>query len=70
MEHRSGFTLSVLSTLVSQAGFKRYAGLRVRPRFEIWLIATVSALSDDELRQLARLHFLQTRPRPPGETAL
>ena len=69
MEHRSGYTLSVLSNLVSQAGFKGYAGLRVRPRFEIWLIATVSARSNDELRQLARQHFLQARPQPQEETA-
>ena len=63
MEHRSGYTLSHLTRLVAQAGFGGYAGLRMRPRFELWLIATVTQRSDDELRQLARQHFLQPRPR-------
>jgi hypothetical protein len=63
MEHRSGYTLSGLTRLVSQAGFLGYAGLRMRPRFELWLLATVTARSDADLRQLARQHFLQLKPR-------
>jgi hypothetical protein len=62
MEHRSGYTLSSLTRLVSQAGFEGYAGLRLRPRFELWLLATVTPRSDEELRRLARQHFLQPRP--------
>ena len=62
MEHRSGYTLSSLTRLVSQAGFEGYAGLRLRPRFELWLLATVTPRSDEELRRLARQHFLHPKP--------
>ncbi len=63
MEHRSGYTLSSLTRCVQQAGFAAHAGLRMRHRFELWLLATVNLRSDDEMRQLARQHFLRPPPR-------
>lgn len=61
MEHRSGYTLSSLTQLVSQAGFEGFAGLRLRPRFELWLVATVNKRSEEALRQLAQQHFLHVQ---------
>ena len=37
MEHRSGYTLTSLLQLVSQAGFAVHAGMRLRQRFELWI---------------------------------
>lgn len=57
MEHKSGYTLSTLQALINQAGYATHAGLRLRPRFELWLLATTRPRSDAELRELARQHF-------------
>lgn len=58
MEHKSGYTLSTLRQLVSEAGFAVHAGMRLRPRFELWLIASVQERSEPEMRALAQQHFL------------
>lgn len=58
MEHKSGYTLSLLLDRVAQAGFAMYAGRRLRPRFELWIIATPTPCAESELRQLAARHFL------------
>jgi predicted SAM-dependent methyltransferase len=62
MEHKSGYTLSVLRQLVSEAGFAVHAGMRLRPRFELWLLASVRERPEAEMRALAQQHFL----RPAG----
>lgn len=59
MEHKSGYTLTVLRHLVSEAGFAVHAGLRVRQRFELWLLACPQMRDETELRALARQHFWQ-----------
>ena len=58
MEHKSGFTLSTLRALVNEAGFPVHAGMRLRQRFELWLLASNAPRSEDEMRALARQHFL------------
>ena len=57
MEHKSGYTLSVLRQLVNEAGFAVHAGMRLRPRFELWLLASNSPRSESEMRALAAEHF-------------
>lgn len=57
MEHKSGYTLSVLRQLVSEAGFAVHAGMRLRARFELWLLASVCERAEAEMRMLAQAHF-------------
>ena len=62
MEHKSGYTLSTLRAVVSEAGFPVHAGIRLRQRFELWLLASNSNRSEAEMRALAAQHF----PRLPA----
>lgn len=64
MEHKSGYTLSVLRQLVQQAGFTSHVARRLRERFELWLLASAAPLAEPELRALAGRHFL--RPTRAG----
>ena len=57
MEHKSGYTLSLLRALVNEAGFAVHAATRMRQRFELWLIASVQARSEADMRALAQRHF-------------
>ena len=66
MEHKSGYTLSSLRSLVTEAGFPVYAGLRLRHRFELWMLASNSARSEIEMRELARRHFLRPSQKQPN----
>lgn len=50
MAHRCGFTRSSLIQALLAAGFGR-VGVR-RRRFELWAVATDSALSDEEIQRL------------------
>lgn len=59
MEHKSGYTLSTLRALVNEAGFPVHAGMRLRQRFELWLLASNVERTEDEMRALARQHFLR-----------
>lgn len=61
MEHRSGYTLTTLLQLVSQAGFAVHAGMRLRQRFELWVLASPSERSEAEMRALVQQHFLWPR---------
>lgn len=61
MEHRSGYTLSVLLQLVAQAGFASYVGMRLRSRFELWVLASAVERSESVMRALAQQHFLWPR---------
>ena len=58
MEHKSGYTLSLLRALVNEAGFAVHAATRMRHRFELWLIACVQPRSEDEMRTMAKRHFI------------
>lgn len=59
MEHKSGYTLSMMLQLVGQAGFAAHAGLRLRRRFELWVLATPEPKDEAQMRDLARQHFLR-----------
>jgi len=57
MAHRCGFTQSVLSGTLQASGFTM-VGTMARPKaFELWSIASKSPRSEDEMRELAKLHF-------------
>ena len=59
MSHRCGFTRKVLHASLQAAGFASVATLaRGRaPFFDLWALASKSARSDVDMRQLAALHF-------------
>lgn len=59
MEHKSGYTRSLLQQLVMEAGFTAFAAQRHRPRFELWLLATLTELSEAQMRELAAQYFLR-----------
>ena len=57
MAHRCGFTQRVLVATLRAAGFAMVAS-RVRPQqFDLWAVASKSARSDEEMRELAQAHF-------------
>lgn len=58
MEHKSGYTLSSLRALTNQAGYAVHAAMRLRPRFELWLLACPSDQPEEIMRELASKHFL------------
>lgn len=58
MEHKSGYTLSLLRALVNEAGFAMHVAMRLRPRFELWLLASVKPRTEPEMRSLAAQHFV------------
>ena len=61
MEHKSGYTLSTLRALVGEAGYPVHAGMRLRTRYELWLLASKVQRSEDEMRHLVRQHFPMQR---------
>ena len=67
MEHKSGYTLSLLLQAIKEAGFASHAGLRLRSRFELWVLATQDVRPPEALRALAGQHFLRPQGRPPTE---
>jgi len=57
MAHRCGFTQKVLIGTLQAAGFPTVAAVRRAPAFDLWALATVSALPGDMLTALAQEHF-------------
>lgn len=57
MAHRSGFTQRVLQGIFRDEGFESTITFRRPSAFDIWLIATKSKKTEDELKGLAELHF-------------
>ena len=58
MAHRCGFTAKVLTQVVRAAGFVGTASARRgHPSFDLWLVATVSLRTRQQLNALARQHF-------------
>ena len=58
MAHRCGFTQKVLSGTLQAAGFAAVAARRrVHPYYDLWALATKSALDETALRALAGAHF-------------
>lgn len=57
MAHRTGFTMDMLADLVSEAGFASVL-CKARPEhYDLWLVASGRALSDQALDQLAQAHW-------------
>lgn len=58
MAHRSGFTKKVLLELFIQCGFAQAIVMqRIRPFFDLWIVASKSRMSETRLKELANLHF-------------
>ena len=57
MAHRCGFTLQVLADTLQACGFARSAGTARSETFDLWMVASKAALSDDDIRALAVLHL-------------
>ena len=60
MAHRCGFTQKVLRGTLSAAGFA-IVGTKARahPYYDLWAVATVGAMSEDDVKALAAAHFPQ-----------
>ena len=58
MAHKSGFTEKTLTQAFLSAGFAKVAtAARSAPFYDLWIIATKSKVTDDDLRRTAELHF-------------
>ncbi len=58
MAHRCGFTQKVLTGTLQGSGFTAVAAMRRgHPCYDLWAVATKSALDEAALRELARVHF-------------
>ena len=58
MAHKCGFTQKTLTQSFIEAGFAKMAtSARSAPFYDLWIIATKSNVTDDELRRTAELHF-------------
>ena len=58
MAHRCGFTQRVLTGTLQAAGFASVAAMsRKGPYFDLWALASKSARSADEMKQLAQTYF-------------
>ena len=57
MAHRCGFTMRVLMGTLQAAGFQGVVG-RQRPQvFDLWALATKSAMDEAALRKMAAEHL-------------
>lgn len=57
MAHRCGFTYPALARLLKDAGFQTMIGRRREKLFDIWVLASKSGRSEDDLRQLAKVYL-------------
>ena len=57
MSHRSGFTERSLLNTARHYGFKSFVTLRREEYFDLFLLATKNEREEDELEELADLHF-------------
>ncbi len=58
MAHRCGFTQKVLASTLREAGFSSVIVKRRQARFfDLWALATLEPMDQDQLKQLAALHF-------------
>ena len=57
MAHRCGFTLRVLMGVIQQAGFVGLAGLRRPDLFDLWVVATVDARAEADMKALLLAQF-------------
>ena len=58
MAHRCGFTERVLIAVLQDAGFGAVvSGSRTHPFYDLWVVASKGALSEEEMAALAEAHF-------------
>lgn len=57
MAHRCGFTRTVLTKTLLDAGFAMVAAMRREACYELYAIATKTAINESDLRTLAAAHF-------------
>jgi SAM-dependent methyltransferase len=57
MSHRCGFTLNVLLTTLESAGFVKSVGLCRADCFDLWAVASVSSVNENQLIKIANTHF-------------
>jgi len=58
MAHRCGFTQKVLANTLQASGFQRVAvKRRIGPFFDLWTVASKDQLTDQQITELANLHF-------------
>jgi len=57
MAHRCGFTQKVLTGTLQAAGFQMIASTARPAAFDLWALASKSARSEEEMRELAGEHF-------------
>jgi hypothetical protein len=58
MAHRCGFTQTVLAATLKASGFASVASMRRSgPNFDLWALASKSARSEDDMKQLAQTYF-------------
>ena len=53
MAHKCGFTLKTLTAALQAAGFQSIAGKRRTRGFDLWLVASKSAMDEAAMRELA-----------------
>jgi hypothetical protein len=58
MSHHCGFTLSTLISVLRQAGFQSVQGVRRLTAFDLWVLASKSQRSPDEMAKLAEDYLL------------
>lgn len=58
MAHRCGFTQKVLTATLQAAGFAMVAAIRRdHPYYDLWALATLQPMEENELKPLALKHF-------------
>jgi ubiquinone/menaquinone biosynthesis C-methylase UbiE len=63
MAHRSGFTQKVLVGQFQAAGFSSIAALRRHhPFYDIWVLASLAKLPEDQIKELVALHLPVQKP--------
>ncbi len=61
MSHHCGFTLTTLMAVLRDAGFAKVQGLRREGGFDLWVLASKSPRSEQEMADLAK-DYLLTNP--------
>ncbi len=59
MAHHCGFTLSTLMAVLRDAGFPIISGYRGASGFDLWVLASKSQRSEQEMAELAKLYLAQ-----------
>ena len=57
MAHHTGFTLQSLVNACGQAGFAKFFGFRRPNKHDLWVIATKSRKTDEEIQKLGKIYL-------------